>query len=193
MPVKSHPTAIIDKGAKIGSGSSVWHFSHISSGAKIGKNVSIGQNVFIGNDVKIGNGCKIQNNVSIFDKVTIEDDVFCGPSIVFTNVINPRAHISRKHEYKPTLIKKGVSLGANSTIICGNIIGEYSFVGAGCVVNKNILPFSIVVGVPCHRIGWICKCGLKLKNKSISRCEVCDLKYEITSNNCKLLKNDEKK
>ena len=156
---KVHQSAIVDNGAKISEGSSIWHFSHICSGAIIGKNVSVGQNVFISNRVKIGNNCKIQNNVSVYDNVTIEDGVFCGPSMVFTNVYNPRSFIERKNEYKDTLIKKGATLGANCTILCGITVGEFAFVGAGAMVNKNIIPYALVVGVPAHQIGWMSEYG----------------------------------
>ena len=154
-----HETAIVDDGACLGEGCKVWHWVHISSGAKIGKNCSFGQNVFVSNDVQIGNNVKIQNNVSIYDSVTLEDDVFCGPSMVFTNVYNPRSAINRKKEYKPTTVRKGATLGANSTIICGNEIGEYAFVGAGAVVTKNVPPFALVAGVPAEQIGWVDKEG----------------------------------
>ena len=154
-----HSSAIIDEGANIGQKTRIWHWSHICAGAEIGSNCSIGQNVFVSNFVKIGNNVKIQNNVSVFDNVVIEDNVFCGPSVVFTNVINPRSEISRKSEYKKTLIKKGASLGANCTILCGVEIGEYAFIGAGAVVNRNIKPYALVVGVPAKQKGWISAYG----------------------------------
>ncbi len=157
-----HQTAIIDDGAIIGIGTKIWHWTHISSGAKIGSNCSIGQNVFIGSKAVIGNNVKIQNNVSIYDHVLIEDDVFCGPSMVFTNVINPRSEISRRSEYKNTLIKKGVTLGANSTIICGIEIGKYAFIGAGAVVSKSVKPYSLMIGVPAVHKGWISEYGEKI-------------------------------
>jgi UDP-2-acetamido-3-amino-2,3-dideoxy-glucuronate N-acetyltransferase len=159
----SHNTAIVDKGAVIGSETKIWHWTHICSGAKIGKYCSLGQNVFVGNKVLIGNNVKIQNNVSVYDNVVIEDDVFCGPSMVFTNVYNPRSAISRKDEYKNTVVKKGASLGANCTIICGTIIGKYAFVGAGSVVTKNIKDYALMVGVPAKQIGWISEYGKKLQ------------------------------
>jgi len=162
MNYKCHPTAIIDEGAEIGANSSIWHWSHISSKSKIGKEVKIGQNVYIGNNVIIGDNCKIQNNVSIYDGVTLESDVFCGPSMVFTNVYNPRSNINRKNEFKKTLIKKGVSLGANCTIICGVTLGEYSFIAAGAVVTKNVKPYALIVGVPSKQVGWISEYGEKL-------------------------------
>jgi UDP-2-acetamido-3-amino-2,3-dideoxy-glucuronate N-acetyltransferase len=159
---KAHPTAIIDDGATIGNNSRIWHFSHVCAGARIGKEVSLGQNVFVGNKVIIGNNCKVQNNVSIYDKVTLEESVFCGPSMVFTNVYNPRSFIERKNEFQSTLIKKGATLGANCTIICGITVGEYAFIGAGAVVNKNVKPFALIVGVPGKQIGWVSECGEKL-------------------------------
>lgn len=154
-----HETAIVDNGAQIGGGCRIWHWVHISAGAKIGEKCSFGQNVFVGNRVVIGNNVKVQNNVSIYDNVTIEDDVFCGPSMVFTNVYNPRSAIIRKDEYRDTLVKKGASIGANATIVCGVTIGEFAFVGAGAVVNKDVKPFALMVGVPAKQIGWMSKFG----------------------------------
>ncbi len=157
-----HPTAVVDDGASIGQGSRVWHFSHICSGAIIGERVSMGQNVFVGNKVVIGNDCKIQNNVSIYDGVTLQDYVFCGPSVVFTNVYNPRAFIERKNEYRSTLIEKGATLGANCTIICGVNIGEYAFIGAGSLVNIDVPNFALIVGVSGKHIGWMSAYGERL-------------------------------
>lgn len=157
-----HVTAIVDDGASIGKGTIIWHWTHVCSGAKIGSNCNLGQNVFIGNDVRIGNNVKIQNNVSVYDKVTLEDGVFCGPSVVFTNVINPRSFVPRKNEYRETLVKRGASLGANCTIICGTTIGKFAFVGAGAVVNKNIRDYALVVGVPACQIGWVSEHGERL-------------------------------
>jgi UDP-2-acetamido-3-amino-2,3-dideoxy-glucuronate N-acetyltransferase len=154
-----HETAIIDDGAKIGDGSKIWHWTHICSKAVIGKNCSLGQNVFVANNVKIGNGVKIQNNVSIYEPIEIEDDVFCGPSMVFTNVNNPRSHVERKDEYLLTKIRKGATLGANCTIICGVEVGEYSLVGAGAVVTKDVSPHSLMVGVPARQAGWVSHAG----------------------------------
>lgn len=159
MTVQIHPSAIVDQGAQIGEGSRVWHFAHVCAGANIGKGVSIGQNVFVGNKVVIGDRCKIQNNVSIYDNVTLEEGVFCGPSMVFTNVYNPRALIERKAEYKDTLIKKGATLGANCTIVCGVTVGEYAFIGAGAVINKDVKPYALMVGVPARQIGWMSQYG----------------------------------
>ena len=154
-----HETAIVDSGALIGEGSKIWHWSHICSGAVIGESCSLGQNVFVGNKVLIGNNVKIQNNVSIYDEVVLEDDVFCGPSMVFTNVYNPRSAVSRKNEYRKTIVKRGATLGANSTIVCGITIGEHAFIGAGAVVNKNIPAFALMVGVPAKQIGWMSAYG----------------------------------
>lgn len=154
-----HPTAIVDDGAEIGDGSRVWHFAHVCSGARIGKNVSLGQNVFVGNSVVVGDGSKIQNNVSLYDNVTLEEGVFCGPSMVFTNVYNPRALIERKSEYRDTLIKRGATLGANCTIICGVTIGQFAFIGAGAVVNKDVKPYALMVGVPARHVAWMSEYG----------------------------------
>ncbi len=158
----AHPSAIIDEGAQIGEGSRIWHFVHVCSGAKIGRGVSLGQNVFVGNLVQIGDRCKIQNNVSVYDNVTLEEGVFCGPSMVFTNVYNPRSLIERKSEYKNTLIKRGATLGANCTIVCGVTVGEFAFIGAGAVVNKNVPAFALMVGVPAKQIGWMSEYGEQL-------------------------------
>ena len=156
---KVHETAIIDKGAKIGKNTKIWHWVHICKGAVIGKNCSFGQNVYVASDVKIGNNVKVQNNVSIYDAVRLEDNVFCGPSMVFTNVINRRSSTVRKDEYKKTIVKKGTSIGANATIICGVTLGEHSFVAAGSVVTKDVKPFELVAGVPAKRIGWVDELG----------------------------------
>lgn len=162
MSYDKHETSIIDEGAIIGEGSRIWHWTHVCGGAKIGKCVSLGQNVFVGSNVLIGDRCKIQNNVSIYDNVTLEEDVFCGPSMVFTNVYNPRAFIERKNEYRGTLVKKGATLGANCTIVCGISIGQYAFIGAGSVVNKDIKAYALVVGIPGRQIGWISEFGEKI-------------------------------
>ncbi len=161
-----HETAVVEEPCSIGEGTKICHYSHISKGARIGKNCHLGQNVFVGSKAKIGNGVKIQNNVSVYDSVKLEDDVFCGPSMIFTNVINPRSHISRKHEFKDTLVKKGATLGANSTIICGITVGEYAFVGAGAVVTKDVPPYALVYGNPARLKGWMCECGIKLEIKN---------------------------
>ncbi len=157
-----HSSAIVDEGAQIGEGSRIWHFAHVCGGAKIGKGVSLGQNVFVGNKVVIGDKCKIQNNVSVYDNVTLEEGVFCGPSMVFTNVYNPRSLIERKNEYRDTLVKKGATLGANCTIVCGTTVGEYAFVGAGAVINKDVKPYALMVGVPAKQIGWMSEYGEQL-------------------------------
>lgn len=162
MSYYKHPSAIVDDGAQIGEGSRVWHFVHVCAGARIGKGVSMGQNVFVGNKVVIGDHCKIQNNVSVYDNVTLKEGVFCGPSMVFTNVYNPRSLIDRKDEYRNTLVKKGATLGANCTIICGVTIGEYAFVGAGAVINKDVPAYALMVGVPAQQIGWMSEFGEQL-------------------------------
>jgi UDP-2-acetamido-3-amino-2,3-dideoxy-glucuronate N-acetyltransferase len=159
MNYSVHPTAIVDDGAQIGEGSRVWHWVHICSGARIGKGVSLGQNVFVGNKVRIGDRCKIQNNVSVYDNVTLEEGVFCGPSMVFTNVYNPRALVERKSEYRDTLVRRGTTLGANCTVVCGVTIGEYAFIGAGAVINKDVKPYALMVGVPARHIGWMSQYG----------------------------------
>jgi UDP-2-acetamido-3-amino-2,3-dideoxy-glucuronate N-acetyltransferase len=158
-----HPSAIVDDGAQIGADSRIWHFVHVCSGARIGLGVSLGQNVFVGNQVVIGDHCKVQNNVSVYDNVTLEEGVFCGPSMVFTNVYNPRSLIERKDQYRDTLVKKGATLGANCTIVCGVTIGEYAFVGAGAVVNKDVPAFALMVGVPARQIGWMSEFGEQLE------------------------------
>tara|TARA_Y100000589_G_scaffold53874_1_gene44736 strand:- start:1914 stop:2522 length:609 start_codon:yes stop_codon:yes gene_type:complete len=178
-----HKTSIVDEGAKIGENTKIWHWSHISSGAEIGSNCSLGQNVFIGNKVKIGNNTKIQNNVSIYDNITIEKNVFLGPSMVFTNVYNPRSEISRKNEYRDTKVCEGATLGANCTIICGVTIGKYAFIGAGAVINKDIKDFALMVGVPAKQIGWMSRYGerilLPLKGEGVWECQKTGRKYTL--------------
>ncbi len=178
-----HPTAIVDEGAKIGNGTKIWHWTHVCSGAKLGKNCSLGQNVFVGNVVNLGNNVKVQNNVSIYDNVTLEDDVFCGPSMVFTNVINPRSKIVRKNEYKKTLVKRGVTFGANCTIICGLTIENDSFIAAGAVVTKDVKPFALMAGLPATQIGWISAYGerinLPLSGDGQWRCKTSGLSYKL--------------
>jgi UDP-2-acetamido-3-amino-2,3-dideoxy-glucuronate N-acetyltransferase len=163
MPTTIHPSAIVDEGAQLGDDCRVWHFVHISAGARIGARCSFGQNVFVGNDVRIGDNVRIQNNVSVYDAVTLEDDVFCGPSMVFTNVYNPRAAVSRKAEYRRTLVRRGATLGANCTVVCGITIGRYAFVGAGAVVNRDVPDFALMVGVPARQIGWMSRHGERLE------------------------------
>ena len=163
MPTTIHPTAIVDPGATIGDDCRIWHWVHISGGAVIGKRCSFGQNVYVGNKVAIGDNCKIQNNVSIYDAVTLEDDVFCGPSMVFTNVYNPRSAVVRKDEYRATLVKQGATLGANCTIVCGITIGQFAFVGAGAVVNRSVKPYALMAGVPARQIGWMSEHGERLE------------------------------
>jgi UDP-2-acetamido-3-amino-2,3-dideoxy-glucuronate N-acetyltransferase len=185
MPATIHPTAIVDAGARIGDGTKVWHWVHVSGGARIGANCVLGQNVFVANDVVIGNNVRIQNNVSVYDAVTLEDDVFCGPSMVFTNVYNPRSHVSRKNDYRRTLVKRGTSIGANATIVCGVTLGEYAFIGAGAVVNTDVLPYALMVGVPAKRIGWMCQCGERLPSgKRLAQCRKCGERYRPSAKQC---------
>jgi UDP-2-acetamido-3-amino-2,3-dideoxy-glucuronate N-acetyltransferase len=178
-----HETAVVDDGAVLGEGTKVWHFVHVSAGARIGSNVVLGQNVFVGNRVSVGNGCRIQNNVSVYDDVTLEEDVFCGPSMVFTNVVTPRAFVSRKEEFAPTLVKRGATLGANCTIVCGVTIGEYAFVAAGAVVTRDVAPFSLVGGVPAQPIGWMSRLGRRLElpveGEGIAECPESGERYEL--------------
>jgi UDP-2-acetamido-3-amino-2,3-dideoxy-glucuronate N-acetyltransferase len=162
MSVMIHPSAIVDSGAQIGEGSRVWHFAHVCAGAVIGAGVSLGQNVFVGNKVAIGDRCKIQNNVSVYDNVMLEEGVFCGPSMVFTNVYNPRSLIERKNEYRDTVVKRGATLGANCTIVCGVTIGEFAFVGAGAVINKDVKPYALMLGVPARHMGWMSEHGERI-------------------------------
>lgn len=161
-----HESAYVDEGAKIGKGTKVWHFCHVLPGAVIGEGCSLGQNVLVANKVTIGNNVKIQNNVSLYEGVVVEDDVFCGPSMVFTNVLNPRSHVSRKSEYRPTVIKKGATIGANATIVCGHDVGEYAFIAAGAVITKNVPPYALMAGVPAKRIGWMSRYGERLEFKN---------------------------
>ena len=186
MTYTVHPSAIVDAGAQIGGGSRVWHFVHVCAEAKIGRNVSLGQNVFVGNKVFIGDNCKIQNNVSVYDNVTLEEGVFCGPSMVFTNVYNPRSLIERKSEYRNTLVKKGVTLGANCTIVCGVTIGEFAFIGAGAVINKDVKPYALMVGVPAKQIGWMSEFGeqipLPLIGEGQYQCPYTQHTYQLNIN-----------
>jgi UDP-2-acetamido-3-amino-2,3-dideoxy-glucuronate N-acetyltransferase len=183
MTVSIHPTAIVDDGAQIGEGTRVWHWVHICGGARIGTGCSFGQNVFVGNDVAIGNNVKVQNGVSIYDAVTLEDNVFCGPSMVFTNVYNPRSAVTRKDEYRRTLVKKGATLGANCTIVCGVTVGEHAFVAAGAVVNRDVKPYALMAGVPARQIGWMSRHGerleLPLTGRSTACCPATGDQYEL--------------
>jgi UDP-2-acetamido-3-amino-2,3-dideoxy-glucuronate N-acetyltransferase len=163
MAVSIHPSAIVDEGAVLGDGCRVWHFVHISAGARIGSDCSFGQNVYVGNDVHIGNHVKIQNNVSVYDAVTLEDEVFCGPSMVFTNVYNPRAAVARKDEYRRTLVRRGATLGANCSVVCGVTIGQHAFIGAGAVVNRDVPDFALMLGVPARQVGWMSRHGERLE------------------------------
>ncbi|MCF5725163.1 acyltransferase [Pseudomonas syringae] len=186
MNYSVHSSAIVDAGAEIGDGSRVWHFVHVCSGARIGKGVSLGQNVFVGNKVVIGDSCKIQNNVSVYDNVTLEEGVFCGPSMVFTNVYNPRSLIERKDQYLDTLVKKGATLGANCTVVCGVTIGEFAFVGAGSVVNRDVPAYALIVGVPGKQIGWMSEFGerldLPVTGLSEALCEHTGSRYVLQGN-----------
>jgi len=174
----AHATAVIDAGAAIGEGSRIWHFCHVMAGARIGRECTLGQNVFVGARVLIGDRVKIQNNVSVYDGVVIEDDVFCGPSMVFTNVRNPRSHVPRKHELQPTLVRRGASIGANATVVCGHTIGRYAFVGAGAVVARDVPDHALAAGVPARVTGWMCRCGLRLRFRSgRTRCAGCGAAY----------------
>jgi UDP-2-acetamido-3-amino-2,3-dideoxy-glucuronate N-acetyltransferase len=172
-----HESSYVDEGAKVGKGTKIWHFSHVMPGAIIGENSVLGQNVNVGSRAVIGMGCKIQNNVSLYDDVILEEQVFCGPSCVFTNVINPRAFVERKSEYRPTLVKRGASIGANATIVCGVTLGKYCFIGAGSVVTKDVPDYALMVGVPARQKGWVCECGEKLGEDL--KCGSCGKLYEL--------------
>ena len=182
-PYQAHPTATIDPGCTIGDGTFIWHYSHVMPGAVIGRGCSLGQNVFVARDVTIGDNAKIQNNVSLYEGVVLEEDVFCGPSMVFTNVINPRSHVSRKHEYRKTLVRRGATIGANATIVCGYTIGQYAFVGAGAVVTGHVPDYALMLGVPARQAGWMCHCGERLKlavsGSARATCASCGTTYEL--------------
>jgi UDP-2-acetamido-3-amino-2,3-dideoxy-glucuronate N-acetyltransferase len=181
VAIQIHPTAIVDPGAQIGQGTRIWHWVHICGGARIGERCSFGQNVFVGNDVVIGHNCKVQNNVSIYDAVTLEDDVFCGPSMVFTNVHNPRAAVIRKDEYRRTRVKRGATIGANATLVCGVTLGEYAFIAAGAVVTRDVKPYALMAGVPARPIGWMSQHGerldLPLTGQGSARCPHTGITY----------------
>ena len=187
MAFTAHPTAIVDEGASIGAGTRIWHWVHVSAGARIGSGCSLGQGVFVGNRVVIGANCKIQNNVSVYDNVTLEDDVFCGPSMVFTNVVNPRSHVSRKREYRDTIVRRGATLGANCTVVCGVTIGEYAFIGAGAVITRDVKPHALMVGVPARQIGWMSRHGerldLPLDGTAEAACPVTGAIYRLQDGN----------
>ncbi len=191
MTFTAHRTAIVDDGAEIGDGTRIWHWVHVSGGARIGRGCSLGQNVYVGNRVVIGDNVKIQNNVSVYDNVTLEDDVFCGPSMVFTNVINPRSEIPRRDEYRDTVVRRGATLGANCTIVCGVSIGEYAFVGAGAVVTHDVPAFALVVGVPARQAGWMSRYGerldLPLQGEGEAVCAKTGERYRVTAGICRLL------
>lgn len=177
----AHPSAIVDPGCTIGNDTRIWHFCHVTTGAVIGERCSLGQNVYVGPKVIIGTNVKIQNNVSVYDGVILEDDVFCGPSMVFTNVVNPRSHVSRKHEFRTTRVKKGASIGANATVVCGHDVGRYAFIGAGSVVTKHVPDYALMIGVPAKIAGWMCQCGVRLsfdaKPSGEAACKECGSKY----------------
>ena len=183
MATAIHPSAIVDDGAVLGADCRVWHFVHISAGARIGERCSFGQNVYVGNDVRIGNNVRIQNNVSVYDAVTLEDDVFCGPSMVFTNVHNPRAAVTRKDQYRPTTVRRGATLGANCTVVCGTTIGAHAFVGAGAVVVRDVPDFALMVGVPARQVGWFSRFGerldLPLTGDGQARCPHTSDRYQL--------------
>jgi UDP-2-acetamido-3-amino-2,3-dideoxy-glucuronate N-acetyltransferase len=190
MSYSAHPTAVVDDGAHVGEGTRIWHWVHVSAGARIGRGCSLGQNVYVGSDVVIGNNVRIQNNVSVYDGVTLEDDVFCGPSMVFTNVLNPRAAVTRKHEYRPTRVRQGATLGANCTVVCGSTIGRHAFVGAGAVVTGDVPDFAVVVGVPAHQIGWMSRHGerldLPLQGDGSACCPSTGERYFLRDGRCSL-------
>jgi UDP-2-acetamido-3-amino-2,3-dideoxy-glucuronate N-acetyltransferase len=190
MSATVHPSAIIDEGAQLGEGTRVWHFAHVCAGARIGARCSLGQGVYVGNDVAIGDNVKIQNNVSVYDAVTLEDDVFCGPSMVFTNVYNPRSAVTRKNEYRRTLVRRGATLGANCTIVCGNTVGRHAFVGAGAVVNRDVPDFALMVGVPARQIGWVSRHGerlaLPLTGDAEAACPATGERYVLRGGVCRL-------
>jgi UDP-2-acetamido-3-amino-2,3-dideoxy-glucuronate N-acetyltransferase len=183
-----HESSYVDPGAIIGAGTKIWHFSHVMPGAVIGEGCNLGQNVVVMPGTRIGNNVKIQNNVSIYEGVTLEDDVFCGPSCVFTNVLNPRSHVSRKHEYQPTLVRRGATIGANATVVCGVTLGEYAFIGAGAVVTADVPPFALMLGVPARRTGWMCRCGRKLELAGgRGQCPDCGASYREEAERLRLI------
>lgn len=190
MEYFAHPTAVIDEGARIGAGTRIWHFCHVSGGASIGRDCSLGQNVFVGDRAEIGNGVKVQNNVSVYDNVTLEDEVFCGPSVVFTNVVNPRAAVSRKDAYRDTRVRWGATLGANCTVVCGVTVGEYAFIGAGAVVTRDVPDFALHIGVPARHAGWMSRHGerldLPLRGEGEAVCPYRGDRYLLEAGRCRL-------
>jgi len=186
QPYFVHETAIVDEGAEIGEGTKIWHFSHVMPGAKIGCNSNLGQNVVVGSKAVVGNNCKIQNNISVYDRVELEDYVFCGPSMVFTNVMNPRSHISRKHEYRHTLVRTGATIGANAVVVCGNTVGRYAFIGSGSVVTKDVPDFALIYGNPARQDGWMCQCGVRLEfADDKATCQECGWSYVLENGLCR--------
>jgi len=183
-----HESSYVDDGAKVGAGTKIWHFSHVMPGAVIGQRCNLGQNVVVMPGTRLGNNVKVQNNVSIYEGVILEDDVFCGPSCVFTNVVNPRSHVSRKSEYQRTLVRRGASIGANATILCGITLGQYSFIGAGAVVRSDVPDFAVMVGVPARRVGWMCRCGVRLQLRNgRATCAACGTSYQEREGNLLLI------
>jgi UDP-2-acetamido-3-amino-2,3-dideoxy-glucuronate N-acetyltransferase len=184
----AHESSYIDDGAMVGAGTKIWHFCHVMAGAVIGERCNLGQNVVVMPGTRLGDNVKVQNNVSIYEGVTLEDDVFCGPSCVFTNVVNPRSHVSRKAEYQKTLVQRGASIGANATILCGITLGEYSFIGAGAVVRSDVPAFALMVGVPARRVGWMCRCGVRLQLRDgRAICSACGTAYQETNGLLRLI------
>jgi UDP-2-acetamido-3-amino-2,3-dideoxy-glucuronate N-acetyltransferase len=184
----AHESSYIDDGAMVGAGTKIWHFCHVMAGAVIGERCNLGQNVVVMPGTRLGDNVKVQNNVSIYEGVTLEDDVFCGPSCVFTNVVNPRSHVSRKAEYRKTLVQRGASIGANATILCGITLGEYSFIGAGAVVRSDVPAFALMVGVPARRVGWMCRCGVRLQLRDgRATCSACGTAYQETNGSLRLI------
>jgi len=186
-PYFAHESSYVDEPCTIGAGTKIWHFSHVMKNAVIGRNCNIGQNVVVLPGVRIGDNCKIQNNVSVYEGVVLEDHVFCGPSMVFTNVVNPRSEIVRKHEYQGTLVRRGASIGANATVVCGHTIGQYAFIGAGAVVTKDVPDFALIVGNPARRVGWMCRCGVRLQlDGERGRCAACSSAYVLEGGTLRL-------
>src|SRR3989454_1362881 len=185
-----HESSYVDDGARVGKGTKIWHFCHVMAGAVIGERCNLGQNVVVMPGTRVGNNVKIQNNVSIYEGVVLEDDVFCGPSMVFTNVLNPRSHVSRKHEYKRTVVRRGATIGANATVICGHTIGQYAFIGAGAVVTRDVSAYALMIGVPAQRTGWMCQCGVRLPDAAGEvGCSLCGDVYVLSPEECRPVLN----